>query len=423
MTMELRNMTLYSVFVRNHGGSFRAVAEDIPRIRALGVDAVWLMPIHPIGQKARKGSLGSPYAIADYRSVNPEYGTMEDFRALADAVHESGMKLLIDVVYNHTSPDSVLSREHPEWFYHKRDGSFGNRIGDWSDIIDLDYENRALWDYQIDTLKMWAEIVDGFRCDVAPLVPLEFWLRARREVEQVRPGCIWLAESVEPAFTRDNRNRGMVSHSDAELYQAFDVCYDYDIYGDFLSYVEGKTPLGAYVEALERQEGWYPADYVKLRFLENHDRPRMAFLFPDKTVRMNWLAWMFFQKGMALLYGGQEWECVHRPDLFDPDPVPMKGTAPLTDLLRRLTAMKKDELFSRGAYTLKACPGDVLMARWELAGRQALGVFSLKGGASVLPVDLPDGAYESLLDGRSIPVESGLMATDGQPIILITDKR
>ena len=118
---------------------------------------------------------------------------MEDFRALADAVHESGMKLLIDVVYNHTSPDSVLSREHPEWFYHKRDGSFGNRIGEWADIIDLDYENRALWDYQIDALKMWAEIVDGFRCDVAPLVPLEFWLRARREVEQVRPGCIWLA--------------------------------------------------------------------------------------------------------------------------------------------------------------------------------------------------------------------------------------
>ena len=149
----------------------------------------------------------------------------------------------------------------------------------------------------------------------------------------------------------------------------------------------------------------------------------MAFLFPDKTVRMNWLAWMFFQKGMALLYGGQEWECVHRPDLFDPDPVPMKGTAPLTDLMRRLTAMKKDELFSRGAYTLKACPGDGLMARRELAGRQALGIFSLKGGASVLPVDLPDGAYESLLDGRNIPVESGLMATDGQPIILITDKR
>lgn len=422
MTMDLRNMTLYCVFVRNHGGSFRAVEADIPRIRALGADAIWLLPIHPIGKKQRKGSLGSPYAIADYRSVNPEYGTMEDFRALADTVHQNGMKLLIDVVYNHTSPDSVLSREHPEWFYHKSDGSFGNRVGDWSDIIDLDYSNKALWDDQIDTLKLWAEIVDGFRCDVAPMVPLDFWIQARREVEKVRPGCIWLAESVEPAFTRDNRSRGLISHSDAELYQAFDVCYDYDVYGDFLSYVEGKTPLSAYVEALERQESWYPAGYVKLRFLENHDRPRMAFLFPDETVRRNWLAWMFFQKGMALLYGGQEWMCVHRPDLFNPDPVPMEGPAPLAELLRRLSAMKKDELFSRGVYTLTACPDDVLMARWRLPGREALGVFSLKGSASVLPVSLPDGVYENLPDGRCIPVESGLLATDGQPIILLTQE-
>lgn len=104
--MELRNMTIYSIFVRNHGGNFAAVEKDIPRIRALGADAVWLLPIHPIGQKERKGALGSPYAIADYRAVNPEYGTMEDFRHLADTVHQNGMKLMIDVVYNHTSPDS-----------------------------------------------------------------------------------------------------------------------------------------------------------------------------------------------------------------------------------------------------------------------------------------------------------------------------
>lgn len=256
--MELRNMTIYSIFVRNHGGTFAAVEKDIPRIRALGADVVWLLPIHPIGQKARKGTLGSPYAIADYRAVNPEYGTMEDFRHLADTVHRSGMKLMIDVVYNHTSPDSWLAQHHPEWFYHKPDGSFGNRIGEWSDIIDLDYGNPGLWDYQIETLKSWAEIVDGFRCDVAPLVPLDFWLRARREVETVRPDCLWLAESVEPEFIRDNRNRGMVSHSDGELYQAFDLCYDYDIYGDFLSYVQGKTELTDYVRALERQESIYP---------------------------------------------------------------------------------------------------------------------------------------------------------------------
>lgn len=112
------------------------------------------------------------------------------------------MKCMIDVVYNHTSPDSWLAEHHPEYFYRKPDGKMGNRVGDWTDVVDLDYGNRELWDYQIETLKYWAEMVDGFRCDVAPLVPLEFWKKAREEVEKVRPDCVWLAESSEPDFVR-----------------------------------------------------------------------------------------------------------------------------------------------------------------------------------------------------------------------------
>ena len=178
---ELRNAMIYSVYVRNHTseGTFRALEGDLQRIRALGTDIVWLMPIHPIGVEGKKGSLGCPYANRDYRTVHPELGSMEDFRHLVDAIHANGMKCIIDVVYNHTSPDSTLRYAHPEFFYHAPDGSFGNRFGDWSDVIDLDYGCRALWDYQLETLKMWAEIVDGFRCDVASLVPLAFWKEAR----------------------------------------------------------------------------------------------------------------------------------------------------------------------------------------------------------------------------------------------------
>ena len=137
---RLQNQVIYSVYLRNHTreGTFRALIPDLDRIRALGVDILWLMPIHPIGEKCRKGRLGSPYANRDYRSVNPEYGTEEDFRALVDAIHDRGMKCMIDVVYNHTSPDSVLWREHPEFFYRRSDGTPGNHVGDWSDIIDLD---------------------------------------------------------------------------------------------------------------------------------------------------------------------------------------------------------------------------------------------------------------------------------------------
>ena len=418
--MQLRNMTIYSIFVRNHGGKFAVIEKDIPRIKALGVDMIWLLPIHPIGKKQRKGRLGSPYAIADYRSVNPEYGSMEDFRHFADVVHASGMKLMIDVVYNHTSPDSWLAQHHPEWFYHKPDGSFGNRIGDWSDIIDLDYSQPGLWDYQIETLKMWAEVVDGFRCDVAPLVPLSVWLRARKEVEKVRPGCIWLAESVEPEFTRDNRNRGMISHSDAELYQAFDICYDYDIYGDFFRYVRGEICLSDYAAALLRQESIYPANYVKLRFLENHDRPRMGFLFPEERLQRNWLSWMFFQKGTSLLYAGQEWAVQHRPGLFDTDPVPMVGEALYTGLIQELSALKKDNLFAEGVYSLQTFPNDMMLARWEKGKRKAIGLFSLKGKTGIVSSELPDGQYHNLL-GNSVLVENGQISSNGDPIIILIE--
>ena len=184
---KLRNQIMYQVFVRNFSeeGTFKKVEEELDRIKALGTDIVWLMPIHPIGKAQRKGTLGSPYAISDYRAVNPEFGTLDDFISFTNAVHDRGMKCIIDVVYNHTSPDSVLSKEHPEWFFHKSDGSFGNRVGDWSDIIDLDYSNKELWRYQIDTLKYWAQWVDGFRCDVAPLIPIAFWEQARALAERI----------------------------------------------------------------------------------------------------------------------------------------------------------------------------------------------------------------------------------------------
>ena len=417
--MQLRNMTLYSIFIRNFGGTFAAVQSDLPRLKALGVDAIWLMPIHPIGRVKRKGSLGSPYAISDYRAINPEFGTMADFVALCDAAHALGMKVLIDVVYHHTSPDSVLVQTHPEYFYRKPDGSFGNHVGDWSDIIDLDFDNRDLWDELIDTLCFWAQYVDGFRCDVASMVPLDFWLSARKRVETVRPGCIWLAESVEHGFIRYNRAQGLVALSDSELYQAFDICYDYDIYEDFVAYAKGEIPLSAYVAAIERQESTYPADYVKLRNTENHDRPRTAELFPDPLVRENWLAWNFFQKGIALLYCGQEWGVDSTPSLFDADPVPCEGQPMHEALLKTLITMKKDPLFSDGVYTLEARENDVIVSSWTLGNRKAVGVFSMRGKSASVEVPLADGKYRELLSGTEQAVRNGAVFSSGSPLIFL----
>ena len=419
-SLSYRNQVIYSVFIRNFSeeGTFEGVRRSVRRIRALGTDIVWLMPIHPVGEKARKGSLGSPYAIRDYRAINPEFGTLEDFKRLVDEIHNQGMRCIIDVVYNHTSPDSWLAEHHPEWFYHKPDGSFGNRVGDWSDIIDLDYSHPELWTYQIETLKQWAEIVDGFRCDVAPLVPLEFWRKAREAVEQVRPGCLWLAESVEPEFLASLREMEIPATSDEELYQVFDITYDYDIYGAYRDYLEGNGSLSAFTQAVMEQEEKYPDNYVKLRFLENHDRPRARQMIQDETALLNWTAFLYFQKGTALLYAGQEVECMKQPSLFDKDPVDWKGGMNNMDLLYRLWEIKQDPLLADSRYRAEALPGDGVLAVHEKDGQKCVGLFALGGEPFEAEVPVADGVYENLLDGDEVTVENGKLWCLCTPVMI-----
>lgn len=417
---ELRNQVMYSVYVRSHTaeGTFNALREDLDRIKDLGVDIIWLMPIHPIGEAARKGSMGCPYANRDYRAVNPEYGTMEDFEALVQAIHARGMKCIIDVVYNHTSPDSVLVSEHPEWFYHKPDGSLGNRVADWSDIIDLDYNNPALWDYQIHTLREWARLVDGFRCDVGCMLPLEFWKRARREVAKVRPDCFWLCETVDPRFLLSNRSRGIDTLSDSEAMQAFDACYDYDVYHDFVGCLTGKNTLSAYAGSLNRQEFIYPDNYLKLRFLENHDQSRAHFLIPEENRLKSWLAFCYFQKGMTLLYAGQEVGDAHLPSLFEKDPVRWDSGLDLTGLMRRLYAIKQHPLFADSSYRVWAEHEDTLCATHTKNGRGLLGVFPVGGHTGLIPAPVPDGCYRDLIGGGTVEVHMGRMQTGPDPVVI-----
>ena len=416
---QYRNQILYSVYVRNHTseGTFEALRRDLERIRSLGASIIWLLPIHPTGVMARKGTLGSPYAIADYRAVNPEFGTLEDFQRLLDDIHRLGMKCIIDVVYNHTSPDSWLVQNHPEWFHRRPDGSLGNRFGDWSDVVDLDYSHPELWDYQIDTLKYWASMVDGFRCDVAPLIPLAFWQRARAEVEAVRPGCFWLSESVEPPFIAAARAQGLPALSDSEIFQAFDASYEYDVFPCFQRYLEGKLPLSAYAEALNRQEVIYPDNYVKLRYLENHDQLRAAFVIPDEAALENWTAFLYFQKGMTLLYGGQEKSCSHLPSLFDKDSVDWSSRPDRSEQLQRLSSLKRHPLLTDSAYRVQALPGDILYAVHAAKGRQLIGVFTLKGIRVPVAVSAPEGQYENLACGGSVEVKFGKLSCQGRPII------
>lgn len=421
---SLRNQVIYSIYVRNYSeeGNFTAVEQDLDRIKKLGTDIIWFLPIYPIGIKQRKGNLGSPYAIADYRKVNPELGTMEDFQQLVNAIHGKGMKCMLDIVYNHTSPDSWLAKKHPEFFYKTQDGKMGNRVGEWEDIVDLNYDNQELWQYQIDTLKMWAHIVDGFRCDVAPLVPLSFWLKAREEVAKVNPDCIWLSESVEPLFIIDLRAKGMINLSDSEIYQAFDICYDYDIYKYFRDYLIGECSLSRYIEAINMQEYIYPDNYVKLRYLENHDQDRAVKIINNNDALINWTAFIYFQKGTTLIYAGQENQNMERPDLFHKDVINLDGKKDMSDILNRLYKIKKEPVLNNSSYQLQAVDelGAVIGEHKGIHSKDRLvGVFSFEGAEGRVSVPLQDGEYLNLINEQEkIGVENGTVALEKCPLII-----
>lgn len=422
---QLQTQIIYSIYVRNHTpeGTFRAVIPDLDRIRALGTDIIWFLPIHPIGVSGKKGTLGCPYANRDYRSVNPAYGTMDDFKALVREIHARSMKCMIDVVYNHTSPDSTLYHEHPDFFYHGADGKPGNKMGDWSDVIDLDYHNPDLWAYQIESLKFWAGIVDGFRCDVASFVPLAFWKAARKAVSEVNPDCIWLAETVHQSFGCLARAHSVPSELDYDMYEAFDMEYEYDIREAFDKYLQGSIALSHYLDMLNFQEAIYPANYNKLRFLENHDQPRICSYVTDEQALRNYTAMLYFLKGTTLLYAGQEFENDHLPSLFEKEPIDRHTGKDLTPLLKTLASIKR----ALGVPSFFRAEADdandiAVMQRTGDTGH-FIGVFSLKGVSAEVPVPAMDGVYENLLGGASVTVAAGKLSCAGEPVIIRAPER
>jgi hypothetical protein len=405
-----RNLVIYEIYVRNHGpnGTFSDVEKDLPRLHTLGVDILWFMPIHPIGVLNKKGSLGCPYSVSDYREVNPEYGTKSDFIRLIQQAHGRGMKVMIDVVYNHTAHDSVLVKEHPEYFHQDENGNPVTTVPEWTDVIDLKYPNAGLGDYQIETLQGWVELgVDGFRCDVASLVPLDFWLKARKKVAKVKPGVIWLAESLHASFIGVRRANGLTGLSDSELYKAFDLTYDYDIWPIWQLAVQGKVPVRRYIEMLRYQDCIYPQNYVKMRCVENHDQARIMRLAPTRAQAIAWTAFEAFNKGPFLIYGGQESGTKHTPSLFDVDKVDW-GDYSLQPFLTRLAKLKKDPAQVEGKFVvIQADPA--IQAVWEYPQKNLYGIFNTSGKIGYIMVSLPDGTYRDLLNDGQVTVRGGKM--------------
>ena len=406
-----RNLVIYEIYVRNHGanGTFWDVEKDLPRLHSLGVDVIWLMPIHPIGLLNRKGSLGSPYSITDYRQVNPEYGSMEDFSRLVQKAHERGMRLMIDVVYNHMAHDSALVKAHPEYFHQDEQGKPISTVAEWTDVVDFHHPNPELSDYLVETLLGWVKLgVDGFRCDVASLVPVEFWNKARAEVARVKPGVIWLAESVHASFIGARRARGLTGLSDGELYAAFDLTYDYDIWPIWQLAVQGKVPVRRYVEMLRYQDCIYPETYIKMRCVENHDQARIMRLAPSRAQGIAWTAFEAFNKGPFLIYAGQESGTKRAPSLFEIDKVDW-GDYSLQPFLSKLAKLKKDPAQVQGKFVvIQADPA--IQAVWEFPKKNLYGIFNTSGKSGYIMVSLPDGTYRNILNDDQVVVRGGKLS-------------
>ncbi len=324
---KAQKSVLYEVNIRQYTpqGTFKAFEKHLPRLKDLGVDILWIMPIYPIGEKNRKGSLGSYYSVRNYTEVNPEFGTKQDFKQLVQKAHQLGFLVILDWVANHTAWDNPWIYRHPEWYVHDQNGNIVSPY-DWTDVAKLDYSNPQMRDSMIAAMKYWVENfdIDGFRCDVAGEVPTDFWEQARIELEKIKP-LFMLAEAEEPGL----------------MCQAFDAYYGWHLYHIQNQLSQNKTnalELYSYFTGHARD---FPSRAIRMNFTSNHDEnswngtvfERMPHSYKTFAV------FTFVVPGIPLIYSGQEACLNKRLKFFDKDTIHWQ-TCDMTGLYKQLITLK-----------------------------------------------------------------------------------
>lgn len=319
--MKLDNKVIYQVFVRNFSpsGTFKAVEDKLSYIHSIGADILYLIPINEIGVLNRKGTYGSPYASKDYFSISKDLGSKEDLISLINKTHQLGMKIILDMVFNHTSPDNVLTKEHLNYYYLKN-GKPGNRVGDWSDIIDLKTEDEEVQDYLLSVLKYWRSLgFDGFRFDVASIISLVFFKRARQELGE---DVIFFAESISPDFAKYLKENKYYCEDDETLVPTFDVLYNYNYFFSLRNYLKNKNKDDLRKAfAIINEENNKNNRVLRANCLENHDNERLMSYFSNPLCAGNISALFMFIRGSIFLYAGEEEGNKHKPELFEKDPI------------------------------------------------------------------------------------------------------
>ncbi len=403
-----KDSNMYEVNIRQYTqeGSFQAFAKHLPRLKAMGVEILWLMPITPIGQKERLGSLGSYYACSSYTKINPEFGNLNDFKQLVDTAHQLGFKLIIDWVANHTAWDHHWTFEHPNWYVKDAQGGFMEANG-WKDVIDLDYRQIAMRQTMIKAMQYWVREcgIDGFRCDMAHLVPLDFWIEARKQCDAIKP-LFWLAECDEPSY-----------------HQAFDISYAWNWMHATEKHAKGEATLN-HIQNTLHSYSRYPFNGTKLYFTSNHDENSWNGTELEKYAHTAKAWWVFSAtwQGLPLIYSGQEIPNTRRLRFFDKDAIDWEQPFTMEPFFQSLLALRKsNKALSLGeTYVLPSSHSNEIMGYIRKYGQQiVLVLLNLSDkNALKMTVDHPwlNGCFESLFTQMQYVFQPGekfeLMAGD-----------
>lgn len=387
-----KNATIYEVNTRQFTpeGTFKAMQAHLPRLKQLGVDILWFMPIYKIGEKDRKGELGSYYSIQDYKSINPEFGNLEGFKSLVAEAHKLGFKVIIDWVANHTSRDSKWIIEHPEWFVKDKSGNILAPF-DWTDVAKLDYSNKQMRSAMIDAMKFWlTEVhVDGFRCDVAGEVPTDFWNDARKELDKVKP-VFMLAEADKPELTL----------------HAFDMDYAWNLHHIMNQIAQGKQDVSAIAQYAKKQDSLYSKSAIKMNFTSNHDENSWNGTEFERMgpAAKTFAALCYMVPGMPLIYNGQEVAFNKRLEFFKKDTIQWKGDPSYTTFYQKLNQLRKANkaLWSgdNSNAVYKADPKlNTLTVERTTGQNKVVALFNMSNNE--VKMAIPSGAKADYLTGKS----------------------
>jgi len=399
-----KNSVLYEVNIRQYTpeGTFKAFETHLPRLKELGVDILWIMPIHPISLKNRKGSLGSYYSVKDYKGINPEFGTLEDFKSFVNKAHEMGFKVIIDWVANHTGWDNQWIFDHNDWY---TQDSLGNVIPpnpDWSDIADLNFDSKPMRRAMIDAMDYWVKEtdIDGFRCDVAWGVPQDFWDQARASIDSIKPVYMLAEDEDHPEF----------------LKYTFESNYAWKLHHILNEVAKGKKTAAEIKTYFDESKGKYAPGSFPMQFITNHDEnswqgteyERMG----DAVKTLSVLT--FTIEGIPLLYSGQEAGLNKRLLFFEKDTINWSNLE-MQKFFQSLTSLKHNNSAlwngtAGGSMVLveTSVPQNVFAFTREKDNNQVLAVFNLSANPVEASLQLPQaGEYQEYFSGETKTLEKG----------------